>query len=143
PGPRCCFSSSWRSGSRSGAEIDPASGRSAAMDPIVWNFTGKDGADSALHRGATKRRSFTFALPGATAENDWQPRRDLPGCEARMELRPAPGEALILSLSEVPTEDGQIDIDGPNGMVSFFISKVGSAKLEAGTVSYDIFLEYP
>lgn len=120
------------------------------MEPVVWNYTGEVDDAGALvqgamwHRGATKRDLFTFALSGANEGNGFTPRRDLTGCEARMEVRTKKkGGTLILTISEEVSEDGQITINGPDGEVTYFVSKVGIAKLIGSTAWYDLFIEWP
>lgn len=106
------------------------------MEPIT-------GQDITLRRGASYRRRWTFALPGATAENNWMPRRDFTGCEARMEVRTRPGEVAMISISEETSEDGAITVGGDQGTLDIYISPVGTQKLEGRRAQWDMFIEWP
>ena len=105
------------------------------MEPINWNIT--------LHRGASWRRRLTLALPGATSDNGYTPRRDITGCEARAEVAPKAGEPALISISETPSEDGSITIGDADGTLDLYISAIGTAKLEGRRAVWDVFLEWP
>lgn len=95
--------------------------------------------DIAISQGASFRLAVTLQAAGTPPTP-----RDLTGCQARLEIRPkAQSATLYVSVSEVPTTDGRIDIDPLIGKLSIFLTAFGTNKLVRSPVAYDLFLQWP
>jgi hypothetical protein len=95
--------------------------------------------DITLHRGASWRRQYTLARSADPLDA-----YDLTGCEARLEIRPKAGsETLLISISELVDDDGQITLGGTDGTISIYLSPAATLKLNVKSAAWDLFLEWP
>lgn len=100
--------------------------------------------DFSVDQGATKKISLTYRFQSGVDENEapvYEP-YSLSGCAARMQVRPAVNQPVLIDLS---TEAGSIVVEpgGVQGRIDIVMSATQTSALEVRKAVYDLELVWP
>lgn len=100
-----------------------------------------------IEQGATFPLAFTWHMEGPVVSGVVTPGDpyDLTGCIARMQIRKAQGEPVLLAATSESTGPGadRIVIDGPTGRIAITLTDEDTDSLNVSTCVYDLEVEWP